>query len=146
MSTFSKFIELYNQGYVNIVTYIPFIFLTVIIAITFGIGAIAVVTVGNEDRKSVSILGLGIMLASGIVFSIFYFMNTTLMKQEINIIEDRQSIVKEVNNRIEQDYTVYMIMIGEDRQLKLEDYWCEYQDTAIHKFIIDDINKTIELH
>ena len=150
MNTISRFLELHNQGYINAWAYIPFMILTLIIGLTFGI-IVLVISTGmlSNLTNNKNVIGIGsivavLVLSSSIMLKVTYFMNITTMNKDIEIIENRQSIVKEVNSRINDGYRV-SINIGEGLTEVL-DYECTYKDTREYNFIIDDTNKIIEIH
>lgn len=142
MNTISRFFEMQELGYVNIRYYTPFLILVLVIGVTFGFAALAVILEGTENTES-SRLCLGMFAFSGISLVVMYFMITSMMNLEIQTVENNLNVLEEVNNRIEQDYKI--IMNGEDGPIMLVDYSCTYNMISKYKFIIDDTNKIIEM-
>lgn len=138
MNTITRFFELQELGYVNIWNYTPLLFLVVIVGLGFGFMSLFIIAYETDSFT------LGTFIASGVALLAIGYMTISMMELEVNTVDTNLEIVSEVNNRIEQDYKIY-INIGADLT-EMIGYECKYEDVHKYKFEIDDTNKIIELH
>ena len=138
MNTITRFFELQELGYVNIWNYTPFLFLAIIVGLSFGFMSLFIIAYETDSFT------LGTFVLSGVALLVTGYMTISMMDLEVSTVDNNLTVLEEVNTRIDQDYTVIM-NIG-DGPVKMIGYNCTYDSVKNYGFKIDDTNKIITIH